>query len=327
MEIAEGKDLYKAYFVDHTMSLEGDDKHDLGEDMEVYAYSDGSHYRENLIVDHREKKAYYLMDGFHWNHFSTDDINKESIKDLSQDAKDNAYSLNIFYPYSVGRFKNGVAEVDWQLIPDGMYFMDSDGYGMTDDVETPLYAMIDRHLNVLVKFRFINKNYDILKKMRAEAEKKVALESASLNINRPEPYDIPKGVLDGPPPIPKNRRDDHNDHAKIYGPPPPRPEERQRVKRDKAEDPLPSEHKPREQSVVYGPPPIIKNKGCLTTIIAVIITTILTFIVSCVGSTGKNSNLGPSKGNMSVEYSDSLQPTAYGPPRIDTMGDDWEDNN
>lgn len=171
MEPAEGKELYDAFFVEHTFSVKGDDRSDLGEDMEVYAYSDGSRWRKYLMVDHREQKAYRLRNDCKWRHFTTDDIDEASIESLPQKAKDNAHSLSISYPYSFGHFKNGVSEVEWQLIPDGMYFMDSDGYGMTDDVETPLYAMIDRHLNVLVKFRFINRDYDQLKVMRAEAEK------------------------------------------------------------------------------------------------------------------------------------------------------------
>ena len=48
--------------------------------------------------------------------------------------------------------------------------MDEDGFGMTDDEEISVYGFIDRQLNVLVKFRYINDDWKQLKEMQAEAE-------------------------------------------------------------------------------------------------------------------------------------------------------------
>ena len=48
--------------------------------------------------------------------------------------------------------KNGVAEVEWQLNLDGMYYRDEDGFGMTDDEEIKLYGAIDRKGKVVKKF-------------------------------------------------------------------------------------------------------------------------------------------------------------------------------
>ena len=50
------------------------------------------------------------------------------------------------------QYKNGVAEVEWQLNPDGMYYRDDDGFGMTDDEEINLYGAIDRKGKVVKKF-------------------------------------------------------------------------------------------------------------------------------------------------------------------------------
>lgn len=50
------------------------------------------------------------------------------------------------------QYKNGVAEVEWQLNPDGMYYRDEDGFGMTDDEEIKLYGAIDRKGKVVKKF-------------------------------------------------------------------------------------------------------------------------------------------------------------------------------
>ena len=49
-------------------------------------------------------------------------------------------------------YKDGVAEVRWQLNPDGMYYRDEDGFGMTDDEEINLYGAIDRKGKVVKKF-------------------------------------------------------------------------------------------------------------------------------------------------------------------------------
>ena len=68
-----------------------------------------------------------------------------------------------------GDSKNGVARVDWQLNPDGRYYMDDDGFGMTDDEEIEIYGFIDTKGNVLVKFKAI-KDRKELEVMRKEAE-------------------------------------------------------------------------------------------------------------------------------------------------------------
>ena len=64
-----------------------------------------------------------------------------------------------------------MAEVSWQLNPDGRYYMDEDGFGMTDDEEIEIYGFIDQNAKVVVKFRNIDENYRVLDKMRKEAEK------------------------------------------------------------------------------------------------------------------------------------------------------------
>jgi len=66
--------------------------------------------------------------------------------------------------------QNGVAQVSWQLNPDGRYYMDEDGYGMTDDEEIEIYGFIDQNAKVVVKFKNINECYGELDKMRKEVE-------------------------------------------------------------------------------------------------------------------------------------------------------------
>ena len=99
-----------------------------------------------------------------------DDIDWESLKGIPEDVINRARSLDFHFPSFVRRYENGVAKVSWQLNPDGMYYMDEDGYGMTDDDEVEIYGFIDRKGNVIVKFKNIHEDWNLLRAMRKEAE-------------------------------------------------------------------------------------------------------------------------------------------------------------
>ena len=83
--------------------------------------------------------------------------------------KERAQRLSALFPTFVIRFQNGVAELHWQLNPDGRYYRDDDGYGMTDDEEITVCGFIDADMNVLVKFQYIGDDWERLKEMRREA--------------------------------------------------------------------------------------------------------------------------------------------------------------
>ena len=80
-----------------------------------------------------------------------------------------ARHLSFHFPSFIRGFRNGVAQVDWQLNPDGRYYMDDDGYGMTDDIEIEIYGFMDTEGKVVVKFQAV-KDYRELEKLRKEAE-------------------------------------------------------------------------------------------------------------------------------------------------------------
>lgn len=50
-------------------------------------------------------------------------------------------------------FKDGLCAISWMLYPDGMYFADSDGYGMKDNDEENVYAIINTDLEIVEPFR------------------------------------------------------------------------------------------------------------------------------------------------------------------------------
>jgi hypothetical protein len=126
---------------------------DLGDDMQVLDDAIGDYWKHRFLLDHRAKRAYEFM-----NHFcilqtvTADDIEWDKMKKLPEDALDRAHRLSATYPTIIRGFRDNVGLVEWQLNPDGYYFMDEDGFGMTNDKEIPLYGCIDRAGRVLVKF-------------------------------------------------------------------------------------------------------------------------------------------------------------------------------
>ena len=82
-----------------------------------------------------------------------DDIDWDSLKNLSEDAQMTAKALSFHFPSFIRKFENGVAQVSWQLNPDGRYYMDEDGYGMTDDEELRSMDSLTQKDKVVVKFQ------------------------------------------------------------------------------------------------------------------------------------------------------------------------------
>lgn len=147
------------------------DYDDLGEGMGVIGEIMCGWWKHRYLINHNTKCAYEFMDKDQILCTVTeDDIDWESLKDLPKDAQEEARALSFHYPSFIRSFKNGVAKVSWQLNPDGRYFMDEDGYGMTDDEEIEIYGFIDQNAKVVVKFKNINEDYSELDNMRKEAE-------------------------------------------------------------------------------------------------------------------------------------------------------------
>ena len=84
------------------------------------------------------------------------DIDYETIMKKCPNGLYNAETKSISYS-SVslydGKFKNGISVIAWMLYPDGQYFADSDGFGMEDNSEEVVYAIIDTNLEIIEPFR------------------------------------------------------------------------------------------------------------------------------------------------------------------------------
>lgn len=146
---------------------------DLGEEMAIGKQLIWRYWKPRYLIDNRNHMAVKFFDGdIKLTTVSPDDIMWDTLTRCSEKAMDSARRLSFYFPSDIYPYKKGVAKVKWQLCPDGMYYADSDGFGMTDDVECNIYGFIDRQGRVAVKFRYIKK-CDLeteLEKMQREAQ-------------------------------------------------------------------------------------------------------------------------------------------------------------
>lgn len=162
----------ESLYIELTNSDKYNNKNDLGEDMAEINVLMGRFWKPYYLLDHRAKKAYQWIDSEETlQTVTTDDIDWDALKaaNVSDSILRRAERLSFHFPSFIYKFEDGFAEVKWQLNPDGMYYMDSDGYGMTDDDEFNIYGIIDRTGKVIVKFRPI-KDYSALEDMKGEAK-------------------------------------------------------------------------------------------------------------------------------------------------------------
>lgn len=85
-----------------------------------------------------------------------DDIAWDTLYGIPKIAIERAKRFSAHFPTFIHEFKNGMAKVSWQINPDGRYYMDDDGFGMTDDEEITIYGYIDHKGKVVSKFHAIN---------------------------------------------------------------------------------------------------------------------------------------------------------------------------
>ena len=128
---------------------------DLDEGMAVINECMWGWWKPRYLVNHNTKCAYEFMNkDQRLVTVTEDDIDWESLKNLPEDAVGRARALSFHFPSFIRHFENGVAKVSWQINPDGRYYMDDDGFGMTDDEEISLWGKIDRTGKVVVPFTY-----------------------------------------------------------------------------------------------------------------------------------------------------------------------------
>lgn len=145
----------------------------IGDGMQLIYQLFWSWWKPRYLMDERVKCAYEFMDSNEYlTTVTVNDIDWESLKGLPAEAINTARRLSFHYPSFVYGYSNGVAEVSWQLNPDGRYYMDDDGFGMTDDEEITIYGYVDRMGKPLTTFKYVE-DLNQLKELRCQAEKKI----------------------------------------------------------------------------------------------------------------------------------------------------------
>lgn len=194
-EYNEACELYKTLGAEkYTLYPYG--KEALGEEMYVVSQVVCGCWKPRYLIDDRSKTAIeFMSEVMTLQTVGANDVDYESLNELIVDysyravelcdvscptfksliglqqyAISRAKRLNASYLTSIHNYKDGVAEVSWQLYPDDRYRTDEDGRGTPDDEKITLYGFVDRAGKPLVKFRYI---YDIdeLAEMEKEARK------------------------------------------------------------------------------------------------------------------------------------------------------------
>ena len=128
---------------------------DMGEDMSMIEQSIWGWWKQRFLLDHLSQCAYEFMSAeYELLTIADEDIDWNSLKDQPDNAIARTAAHSAMYPTLLRCFHDGVAEVEWQINPDGKYWMDDDGFGMTNDREIALFGAIDRTGRVVRKFTY-----------------------------------------------------------------------------------------------------------------------------------------------------------------------------
>lgn len=142
-----------------------------GENMGIVNEDIRNSWKPRFLLDFTTQSAYEFIDtSGSLATITGDDIDWTSLEKAPEKALARAHGLDTHFPIYIDKYKNGVARVDWMLNPDGEYYMDADGFGMTNDEEIELTGFIDRQGRPVTKFTNFNDNRKQIVALREEAE-------------------------------------------------------------------------------------------------------------------------------------------------------------
>ena len=129
------------------------EQRDLGEGMGLVNQVIVGYWKPRYLLDNESKTAVEFMSASETLMNVTDeDIDWDSIKNLPQDVMARIECHSFHFPGYIYDYEDGIAKVRWEVNPDGMYYRDEDGFGMTDDDEINLEGAINRQGKVVRKF-------------------------------------------------------------------------------------------------------------------------------------------------------------------------------
>ena len=129
---------------------------DLGEGMFAAEKMMQFCYVTRFLINEEEKTAVELIArDCCWADVRDEDIRWEDVAGMSRKAREMAKYRDCSYPVIIEKFHDGKAVVQWQLVPEGRFWEDEDGFGATPDEIQALYGTIDKRGNVVDAFRSI----------------------------------------------------------------------------------------------------------------------------------------------------------------------------
>lgn len=153
-------------------------KQKLGEGMEIVNQVIWGWWKPRFLLNHNLKTACeWMRPNQQLAIVDAEHIDWNSMKNLPEDAISTLHRYSFQFPSFIRSYQDGIAEVQWQLIPDGRYWMDDDGYGMTSDIELNIYGFIDQEANIISKFHYYtDKELDahVLDRAHKEAVKAIS---------------------------------------------------------------------------------------------------------------------------------------------------------
>lgn len=142
-ELMENEKLREQYYI-----------YERGEHILIF-HRKGWGEKDMYMVNTAKEKAYHLVDRDGYVRAFTHEDIEPSV--FEAEHTNDASVLRVEYAIlSISHFKDGKARVGWMLYPDGMYFADEDGYGMEDNDEVNIAAVIDEDCKVIEKFKLVD---------------------------------------------------------------------------------------------------------------------------------------------------------------------------
>lgn len=132
---------------------------ELGEGMAIIREVIAGWWKPRYILNRDRKTAFEFMScGQSLRTVKIEDIEWDTLRNLPEEVIRRAMARFAIFPTFVGSFRNGVARVRWQINPDGRYYRDDDGFGMTCDEEVEMQGYINKEGKVVGKFRLLGES-------------------------------------------------------------------------------------------------------------------------------------------------------------------------
>lgn len=142
-ELMENQEIREAYSI-----------YERGEHILIFSRK-GWGEKEMYMVNTVTQKAYHLVDREGYiRSFTNDDIDP-TVFEAGHTSRATALIVE-YAKLSISQFKDGKATIEWMLYPDGRYFADEDGFGMEDNDEVDVAAVIDEDCKVIEKFKLVD---------------------------------------------------------------------------------------------------------------------------------------------------------------------------